>query len=68
MTSTIAELPNKVRFPTPVQVGARMRLTATLGKVDEVAGGLQLTVTAAIDAQGAGKPGGTAEPVFHTYN
>jgi acyl dehydratase len=58
---------NKVRFPAPVPVGAKVRLTATLKDVEEVAGGLQLTVAAVIEAEGASKPVCIAEPVFRTY-
>ena len=58
---------NKVRFPAPVPVGAKIRLTATLEDVEEVAGGLQLTVSAVIEAEGASKPVCIAEPVFRTY-
>jgi acyl dehydratase len=55
---------NKVRFPAPVPVGSRIRLTATLKDVEEVAGGYQVTATAAIEAEGAAKPVCIAEPVF----
>ena len=58
---------NKVRFPAPVPVGSKIRLTATLKDVEEVAGGLQLTVSAVIEAEGATKPVCIAEPVFRTY-
>ena len=58
---------NKVRFPAPVPVGSKIRLTATLKDVEEVAGGLQLTVAAVIEAEGASKPVCIAEPVFRTY-
>ena len=58
---------NKVRFPAPVPVGSKIRLTATLKDVEEVAGGLQLTVSAVIEADGASKPVCIAEPVFRTY-
>ena len=58
---------NKVRFPAPVPVGSKIRLTATLLDVEEVAGGLQLTVSAVIEAEGATKPVCIAEPVFRTY-
>src|SRR4029079_6433439 len=36
---------DKVRFPAPVPVGSRVRMRATLSKVDDVAGGLQITIT-----------------------
>ena len=58
---------NKVRFPSPVPVGSKIRLTATLKDVEEVAGGLQLTIAAVIEAEGASKPVCIAEPVFRTY-
>ena len=58
---------NKVRFPAPVPVGARVRLTATLKDVEEVAGGLQVTIAGVIEAEGADKPVCIAEPVFRVY-
>ena len=47
---------NKVRFPAPVPVGSRIRLTATLVDVEEVKGGVQLTVGGVIEREGADKP------------
>jgi len=58
---------NKVRFPAPVPVGAKVRLTATLKDVEEVAGGLQLTIAGVIEAEGGTKPVCIAEPVFRVY-
>jgi acyl dehydratase len=58
---------NKVRFPAPVPVGSKLRLTATLTDVAEVAGGVQVTVSAVIEAEGAAKPVCIAEPVFRMY-
>jgi acyl dehydratase len=58
---------NKVRFPAPVPVGSKLRLTATLKDVEEVAGGLQVTVAAVIEAEGGSKPVCVAEPVFRMY-
>jgi acyl dehydratase len=58
---------NKVRFPAPVPVGSRIRLTATLTDVEQVAGGLQLTVSAVIEREGSEKPVCIAEPIFRTY-
>jgi acyl dehydratase len=58
---------NKVRFPAPVPVGSKLRLTATLTDVEEVAGGLQVTVAAVIEAEGGSKPVCIAEPVFRMY-
>ncbi len=58
---------NKVRFPSPVPVGSKLRLTATLEDVEEVTGGLQLTVAGVIEAEGIPKPVCIAEPVFRFY-
>ncbi len=58
---------NKVRFPAPVPVGARIRLAATLKDVEEVQGGLQLTVGAVIEREGGDKPVCVAEPIFRVY-
>jgi acyl dehydratase len=58
---------NKVRFPAPVPVGSKIRLSATLAGVDEVKGGLQVTVAAVIERQGGDKPVCVAEPVFRFF-
>ncbi|MET7656387.1 MaoC family dehydratase [Streptomyces sp. NPDC005486] len=43
---------NKVRFPSPVKVGSRIRLVAKLTEVEEVPGGAQITVDGAIEIEG----------------
>jgi acyl dehydratase len=58
---------NKVRFPSPVPVGAKVRLTATVTSVEEVAGGLQVTFAAVIEREGGDKPVCIAEPVYRYY-
>ena len=58
---------NKVRFPAPVPVGSKVRLTATLADVAEITGGHQLTVTAVIEREGGDKPVCIAEPIFRVY-
>ncbi|MCW2676783.1 MAG: Enoyl-CoA hydratase [Modestobacter sp.] len=58
---------NKVRFPAPVPVGSKIRLTATLKDVEEVAGGLQLTIGTVIERGGGEKPVCIAELLFRTY-
>ena len=55
---------NKVRFPAPVPVGSKLRLTAGLTDVQEIPGGYQLTVAAVIEREGGDKPVCIAEPVF----
>jgi acyl dehydratase len=58
---------NRVRFPAPVPVGSKLRLTATLKDLEAVAGGVQLTVAAVIEREGGDKPVCIAEPVFRIY-
>ncbi|MGY4711561.1 MaoC family dehydratase [Mycolicibacterium sp. CBM1] len=55
---------NKVRFPAPVPVGTRIRLSATISDVTEVNGGVQVSVNAVLEAEGGDKPVCIAEPVF----
>ncbi|MGW1681349.1 MaoC family dehydratase [Saccharopolyspora sp. NPDC002376] len=52
---------NKVRFPSPVPVGARIRSTTELADVTEVQGGVQLTIKSTIEIEGAPKPACVAE-------
>ena len=58
---------NKVRFPAPVPVGSKVRLTATLVDVEEVRGGLQLTVGGVIEREGGDKPVCVLESVTRLY-
>ncbi|TKJ23387.1 MaoC family dehydratase [Blastococcus sp. CCUG 61487] len=58
---------NKVRFPSPVPVGSKVRLTATLAKVEEISGGKQLTFSCVIEREGGDKPVCIAEPVYRYY-
>jgi acyl dehydratase len=58
---------NKVRFPAPVPVGSKIRLTATLVSVGEVKGGLQLVVGGVIEREGSDKPVCVLESVSRLY-
>ena len=58
---------NKVRFPAPVPVGSRIRLTATLLDVEEVKGGLQLTASGVIEREGSDKPVCVLESLTRLY-
>ncbi len=58
---------NKVRFPAPVPVGSKIRLTATLADVEEVKGGLQLTVGGVVEREGGDKPVCVLEAVMRFY-
>ena len=46
----------KVRFPSPVPVGSRVRGGAEITAVDEIPGGLQTTITITIQVEGQDKP------------
>ena len=46
----------KVRFPAPVPVGSRIRGGAEVTAVEEIAGGLQTTITITIEVEGSDKP------------
>ena len=58
---------NKVRFPAPVPVGSKVRLTATLVDVEEVKGGLQLTIGGVIEREGGDKPVCVLESIIRLY-
>ncbi len=58
---------NKVRFPAPVPVGSRIRLTARLASVEDVAGGVQVTVDGTIEIEGAAKPAAVLQSVSRFY-
>jgi len=58
---------NKVRFPAPVPVGSKIRLTATLVDVEEVKGGVQLTVGGVIEREGGDKPVCVVESLVRLY-
>jgi len=46
----------KVRFPSPVPAGSRIRGGAEIAAVDEIPGGLQTTITITIQVEGRDKP------------
>ncbi|HEY6425458.1 MAG TPA: MaoC family dehydratase [Pseudonocardiaceae bacterium] len=58
---------NKVRFPTPVPVGSRVRVQVTLVEVTDAAGGLQVVVRATLQVEGNAKPGCVADWVTRVY-
>jgi len=59
---------NKVRFPSPVPVGAKIRLVAKLASVEDVAGdGVQAVVEFTVEREGADKPAAVAEAVYRYY-
>ena len=58
---------NKVRFPAPLPVGSKVRMRATLSSVEDVPGGVQLTVTQTFEREGGDKPVCVAQTVVRVY-
>ncbi|MGA5560944.1 MaoC family dehydratase [Streptomyces platensis] len=58
---------NKVRFPAPVPVGSRLRLTAVLASVDDISGGVQMTVDGTIEIEDGSKPAAVLQSVTRFY-
>ena len=58
---------NKVRFPSPVPSGSRVRGSFRVDSIDDFDGGFQATMTATIEREGGEKPVCVAELVFRYY-
>ena len=59
---------NRVRFPSPVPSGSRVRTTFEVEHVEEFEGGRQVTMTAVVEREGGDKPVCVAEVVFRSYD
>jgi acyl dehydratase len=58
---------NKVRFPSPVPVGSKVRLGVKLLEAEEIANGVQMTMEFTFECEGASKPSCVAEIIFRSY-
>ncbi|KFF95863.1 MaoC family dehydratase [Streptomyces europaeiscabiei] len=58
---------NKVRFPSPVKVGSKIRLVGRLASVEDVPGGVQITVDGTIEIEGAPKPAAVLQSLSRFY-
>lgn len=59
---------DKVRFPSPVPVGAKIRLHGAVGTVEEVKGnGVQMLLTFTVEVEGSDKPACVAQAVYRHY-
>jgi acyl dehydratase len=58
---------NKVRFPSPVPVGSRVRAGIEIAGVEEVSGGAQVSLTVTYEIEGGTKPVCVAEILFRYY-
>ena len=58
---------NKVRFPSPVPVGTKLRLGAQVADVEDVEGGVQVTLDLVLETEGAAKPSCVAQVVYRYF-
>jgi acyl dehydratase len=58
---------NRVRFTSPVPVGAQIRAGATLASVEDVAGGVQVALDVVVESKDATKPNCVAQVLFRYY-
>ena len=59
---------NRVRFPTIVPVGARIRVHGTVLEAEEIDGGQQLTLDLRIEVEGQERPGCVAQAIWRHYD
>ena len=57
----------KVRFPSPVPVGSRVRAGATLDSADPIDGGIAMVVTVTVEIEGGSKPAMVATSLSRRY-
>jgi acyl dehydratase len=58
---------NRVRFPSPVPVGSRIRASVELPTVEDIPGGVQATYRLVYEVEGQPKPGCVADIVYRYY-
>ncbi|HET6874796.1 MAG TPA: MaoC family dehydratase [Acidimicrobiales bacterium] len=58
---------NKLRFPSPVPVGSKVRAGVELGGVEDTPGGAQVTLNVTYEVEGGTKPACVAEVLFRYY-
>lgn len=57
----------KVRFPSPVPVGAKIRMKAEIADVEEVKGGYQIAVDQVVEVEGCTKPAVVSRGLYRFY-
>jgi acyl dehydratase len=58
---------NRVRFPAPLPVGQRVRMTCKIAKLDDIPGGAQITFENTFEVEGGDKPVCIAESIARVY-
>jgi acyl dehydratase len=59
---------DKLRFPSPVPVGSKVRVGVELMDLSDVAGGVQVKMRFTFEVEGATKPACVAENLFRYYD
>jgi acyl dehydratase len=59
---------NKVRFPSPVPVGAELRMGVTVAGAEEVGGGMQVVFDLVFEIKDAPKPACVAQVVYRYFS
>ena len=57
----------KVRFPSPVPVGSKVRMKAQIAEVEEVKGGYQIAVDQVVEVEGGTKPAVVSRGLYRFY-
>jgi acyl dehydratase len=58
---------DKVRFPSPVRVGSRVRGSGELISVEEVKGSVQATIRVTVEIEGSDRPACVADTISRFY-
>jgi len=58
---------NRVRFPSPMPVGQKVRCTVKVAEVQEIPGGAQTTMEMTLEREGGEKPVCVAETLVRAY-
>jgi acyl dehydratase len=59
---------NRVRFPAPVPVGSRVRVTVKVADLEDSPGGAQLTLELTFEVEGGEKPVCVAQTLMRVYS
>jgi acyl dehydratase len=58
---------NRVRFPSPMPVGGKVRMRAKLAAIEDIPGGAQITTELTFEREGGEKPVCVAESLSRVY-
>jgi acyl dehydratase len=58
---------NKVRFPSPVRVGAKIRAAGVIASITEIRGGVEVVVDLKVEVDGQRLPACVAQAVYRFY-